>query len=627
MAALPPLSALGPPLDGELRDPTLEELFTAPARALPDEIQELPAEDTACTFCGVSYFVFAEVQTLQNTVKQYKKTFRQFVQFMECERQEAKILRQNVTELKSRFSQLVVSCSATTKQLAEQSEEHHKASKETLEQLQKIQQELLETQSASRELQLLSKRNEDGLKMAGLLTEQKLRNEILHLSGQVENCKLMSESQQAAFTAEQDRGRQTIRDLETKLAESQADWTAAERQIVNERDILKQKLLTTTERVDQEVATAQKLQTELTAIREELTRVVNASEAEHKSSSQMNSEIIQLKHQLQGHEKSRVQLLSENGRFKEERDKNQEELTAIRRRADYLQGQLAVASSSVEKVKNDYAYEAKQRAEAAKAAGPQSQLAWQNKSLGARNRHDEVSSNQDCHDSDNEKLIEQLQLTVKQKDREISLLQQTVHRECLERTSLLDRLRSGKVLPEMCTLSNAMVAVNPVSGELAYAAGCIVVIYNLRRNKQVRYYRVDKCVACLCFSPNGQFLAIGEKGYLPAITIWDGTDGTLCAELQRHQYGVACMAFSKDGRFLLTAGLVHDQHLYAWELTLKQKETSRRYEVTAAGCAVVEDKILAADYCEAGNFFVTVGERHFKVRQDRYAGDYNVLLY
>ncbi|KAF4146403.1 WD domain G-beta repeat domain-containing protein [Phytophthora infestans] len=164
----------------------------------------------------------------------------------------------------------------------------------------------------------------------------------------------------------------------------------------------------------------------------------------------------------------------------------------------------------------------------------------------------------------------------------------------------------------LTALSNAQVAVNPVSGELAYAAGCIVVIYNLRRNKQVRYYRVDKSVSCLCFSPNGQFLAIGEKGYLPAITIWDGTDGTLCAELQRHQYGVACMAFSQDGRFLLSAGLVHDQHLYAWELKLKMKDAVRRLEVAAVGCAFVEDRIYDADYCQAGNFFVTVGEKHFK---------------
>lgn len=36
---------------------------------------------------------------------------------------------------------------------------------------------------------------------------------------------------------------------------------------------------------------------------------------------------------------------------------------------------------------------------------------------------------------------------------EIALLQQTVHRECLERTSLLEKLRSGKILPDLCQSS------------------------------------------------------------------------------------------------------------------------------------------------------------------------------
>ncbi|KAJ0401823.1 hypothetical protein P43SY_006378 [Pythium insidiosum] len=62
--------------DLELRDPTREELFNGPKRdKLPAAIQELSTDETACTFCGVSYFVFAEVQELQATVKKYKQTF------------------------------------------------------------------------------------------------------------------------------------------------------------------------------------------------------------------------------------------------------------------------------------------------------------------------------------------------------------------------------------------------------------------------------------------------------------------------------------------------------------------------------------------------------------------------
>ncbi|KAF1322705.1 Rna-binding protein, partial [Globisporangium splendens] len=116
------------------------------------------------------------------------------------------------------------------------------------------------------------------------------------------------------------------------------------------------------------------------------------------------------------------------------------------------------------------------------------------------------------------------------------------------------------------SLSNAMIAVNSVTGEIACSAGCIVVIYNLRRNKQVRYYRVEK--------------------------------------------SVACMAFSHDGRYLLSAGLVHDQHVYAWDL--KKDADTGEMNGKAIGAAQIREKVLSMDYCQEGNFFVSVGEKHFK---------------
>uniref|UniRef100_H3GQS4 Uncharacterized protein n=1 Tax=Phytophthora ramorum TaxID=164328 RepID=H3GQS4_PHYRM len=338
MAALP-----------RLRDPTLEELYTAPARALPDEIQQMPAEDTACTFCGVSYFVFAEVQTLQTTVKQYKKTFRltvdfdeqEFVRFMERERSVARDLRQQVTELKDDFVQQAATCSTSIRQLAEQNEMHRSERQAALELLEQVQKELLVSGDASRELQILSKRSEEELKLAHSLVEQKLRDEVLHASSQAESCKLMSESQEASFKEQQEQDQQRIRELESRFVESQTHWAVAERQLVTERDVLKQKLLATSERVEQEATTARQLEVQLTAIREELARVVTASDAERKSNSQSNSEVIQLKHQLQTLEKGRAQLLSENGRFKDDKYKYEDELKALRLRMDQLRGQLS----------------------------------------------------------------------------------------------------------------------------------------------------------------------------------------------------------------------------------------------------------------------------------------------
>ncbi|ETN18911.1 hypothetical protein PPTG_04367 [Phytophthora nicotianae INRA-310] len=350
MASLPSVSGD----QGDLRDPTLEELYTGPVRALPDEIQQMPAEDTACTFCGVSYFVFAEVQALQITVKQYKKTFRDFVRFMECERSVARDLRQQVAELKGSFAELVATCSARVKQISEQNEAYCTVKQEALDQLQQLRKELLESESSRRELQILSERNEEEQKLSHSLVEQKLRNEILHLSSQMESCKLLSQSQQAAFQEENDRDQQLIRELESKFVEGQQQWTAAERQVVTERDVLKQRLLAMNERVELESSTARQLEGQLTAIREELRRVVAASDTERKSSSQMNSEIIQLKHQLQNLEKTRAQLVSENGRYKDDKYKLEDEINTLRLRADQLQGQLSVSTTSTEKIKNEY---------------------------------------------------------------------------------------------------------------------------------------------------------------------------------------------------------------------------------------------------------------------------------
>ncbi|KAK1935231.1 hypothetical protein P3T76_010997 [Phytophthora citrophthora] len=340
-----------------LRDPTLEELYTGPVRALPDEIQQLPADDTACTFCGVSYFVFAEVQALQSTVKQYKKTFREFVRFMERERSVSRDLRNQVTELKGNFTQLVATCSASTKRISEQSEARRSAQHEALTELHRIQNDLRNSEETNRELQILFKRKEEEHKMEHALVEQKLRNEILHLSSQVQSCKLQTESQQTAYKIDHDRDQQQIRDLEVKLIEGQAHWTAAERQIVTERDVLKQKLLAMDERVELEVSTARQLEAQLIAIKEELARVVAASDTDRKASSQMNSEVIQLKHQLQNLDKTRVQLVSENGRFKDEKYKLEDEIKDLGLRADQLQGQLSVSTVSTEKVKAEYARE------------------------------------------------------------------------------------------------------------------------------------------------------------------------------------------------------------------------------------------------------------------------------
>ncbi|ETW06143.1 hypothetical protein H310_03728 [Aphanomyces invadans] len=69
-----------------LRDPTKDELYNGPKREkLPVAVQKMDVADTACTFCGVSYFVFAEVQELQDRVLKYERQCKTFTAWIQRE--------------------------------------------------------------------------------------------------------------------------------------------------------------------------------------------------------------------------------------------------------------------------------------------------------------------------------------------------------------------------------------------------------------------------------------------------------------------------------------------------------------------------------------------------------------
>jgi len=67
------------------------------------------------------------------------------------------------------------------------------------------------------------------------------------------------------------------------------------------------------------------------------------------------------------------------------------------------------------------------------------------------------------------------------------------------------------------------LAVHPTSGDIAYTAGTIAIIYNTRKNKQTKFLSSssNNPVQCVEFSSTGRYLAVGERGESPSIKIWD----------------------------------------------------------------------------------------------------------
>ncbi len=93
----------------------------------------------------------------------------------------------------------------------------------------------------------------------------------------------------------------------------------------------------------------------------------------------------------------------------------------------------------------------------------QARVAEWEKKLQQLHLEKDNSSNNARVEEENQIAVERKKwlLMLEKKDHEISVLQETVHRECLERTSMLERMRCAvnKVVP--CDTLNQMIAVEP----------------------------------------------------------------------------------------------------------------------------------------------------------------------
>ncbi|CAK9113574.1 WD repeat-containing protein 62, partial [Durusdinium trenchii] len=163
-------------------------------------------------------------------------------------------------------------------------------------------------------------------------------------------------------------------------------------------------------------------------------------------------------------------------------------------------------------------------------------------------------------------------------------------------------LRLEKVVG-LSTSSSNCVDVNPSDDtEVAYHVGCVVVLYSTKTLRQRAYMRVAKPVASLRYSWDGKFLAVGEKGHNPAITVWDIQSHVKIAELKGHRFGIGAMRFSRDQRFLVSAGFEHDDQLVMWDWAKEKKLASE----------ALEAPVQALDVNHDSSEIVTVGEQYVR---------------
>jgi mitogen-activated protein kinase binding protein 1 len=154
----------------------------------------------------------------------------------------------------------------------------------------------------------------------------------------------------------------------------------------------------------------------------------------------------------------------------------------------------------------------------------------------------------------------------------------------------------------LTSLTNSCIAEATSSELIAYSAGCVAVLYNPNTNKQVSYFKVTRAISSLALTHDGIYLAIGERGHHPCITIWDTRNSEKLSTLTGHQHGVGVVKFSLDDEYLVSIGFKTDKQLIVWDWKEGKQTCSTK----------LENKVNSIDFHMGGQFFVTCGDNHLK---------------
>ena len=74
-----------------------------PKKELPEEIKQLPQEETKCNFCGISYLVHHEVSRLENHVKELQDSLDESERNHKNSIKELMTLRKDVVHLEEKL--------------------------------------------------------------------------------------------------------------------------------------------------------------------------------------------------------------------------------------------------------------------------------------------------------------------------------------------------------------------------------------------------------------------------------------------------------------------------------------------------------------------------------------------
>ncbi|XP_071834387.1 uncharacterized protein [Apostichopus japonicus] len=176
----------------------------------------------------------------------------------------------------------------------------------------------------------------------------------------------------------------------------------------------------------------------------------------------------------------------------------------------------------------------------------------------------------------------------------------TISNKRRNRTSHHGKVTLERVLG-LTTQNDASLSCCSCSGCVAYTAGCVIVLFNPRKNKQEYIFNVSrKTITAIAFSPDGKHLVSGECGHNPAVRIWDVHEKTEVCQFTGHKFGIICVAFMPDGGYVVSVGEQHDMVVNVWDWRSGSGRVSS---------GKIASMVTDIAFSEDGNTFVTVGNR------------------
>jgi WD40 repeat protein len=139
------------------------------------------------------------------------------------------------------------------------------------------------------------------------------------------------------------------------------------------------------------------------------------------------------------------------------------------------------------------------------------------------------------------------------------------------------------------------------SSTIVYHIAGVGIVLNQDNGTQIHNTEHDGEICCLNVHVDGHTIVTGDRAEFPKIVVWDANTGVTISVIRYHSRGVACVAFSRSGKLVVSVGMDSDRRVAV--------HNHRTGALLGSGKAGAVAEIRSVSVC-GDEGFVTAGKHH-----------------